>query len=346
VNEELDLIKLSMLTGNTANSELRQQVLRINQNYKKPLSKFNPWAFWVEIVRGCNLTCWHCPTRLFPRNEYNYMTKDTWLSLASLAKELSPFNRLEFGNAGEPTLHPELLEYLSLLKEISPHTQTQLITNGTTLINKTVSYKELFDAGLNIAYVDMYAPLEKHIALAKESGYLFYEKDNDPGNMPKAWTYHNDPDLKVIILVKNPSEWAKTRINLGLLHTFLNKLDWVEASKHGMSPVETPPTRRCDIPSKFVSVYYDGSYAFCCNDFFQQIGTKLGNVSDGVDGFMRFWLGKYMQKARLQLHNKDRKGQEYCSQCRATTIRGDIDWWEPELLEQYWAGSEWRNNEP
>ena len=340
-NKSLAEIKQNMASSEP-NVQIHTKLVEAN-NKKKPLGKFHPWAYWVEIVRGCNLACWHCATRLLPRNEFHYMARETWISFLELVKEITPYNRIEFANAGEPSLHPDLLEFIRLAKEITPYTQTQLITNGTTLISRVVKYKELFDAGLNSVYVDMYTLPEKHIKLAKESGYPFYEKDKCLKDMPNAYTYLNNPDLKIIFLVNNPSNWSRQRYSTGKLHTYLNKLDWKEAEKHGVYPTIEPPTRRCDQPSKFASLFYDGSYSFCCNDFLQQVGTNLGNVSDGTDGFLKYWLGQYMQYTRKLLHNKDRKSHELCSKCSYITARCDIPWWEPELLEKYWTGNEWKD---
>lgn len=334
-------IKQAMLTSES-NQQIHTKLLAAT-NSKKPLGKFHPWAYWVELVRGCNLSCWHCATRLLPRGEYHYMTRANWISFLRIVQEATPYNRIEFANAGEPSLHPNLIEFITLAREIVPHTQIQLITNGTTLISGAVKYKELFDAGLNSAYVDMYAPLEKHIKLASESGYPFYEKDKCLKDMPNAYTYLDNPDLKIIFLVNNPGNWTQQRYSTGKLHTYLNKLDWQVANKHGVYPVVNPPARRCDQPFKFVSLFYDGSYSFCCNDFLQQVGTKLGNVADGIEGFLKYWLGPYMQYTRKLLYNKDRKSHELCSKCSYITSRCDIPWWEPELLEQYWTGNEWRD---
>ncbi|MBW2647745.1 MAG: radical SAM/SPASM domain-containing protein [Deltaproteobacteria bacterium] len=341
MNSELDAIKLEILDG--SRGALHERIMQLNANPKRPLGKFHPWAWWLEIVQGCNLTCWHCPTRLMPRDYRHYMSKEDWVSLLHITKEVTPYNRYTLGNAGEPTLHPELLEFMSLAKEITPHTQIQLTTNGTKIIDGTYTYRDLFEAGVHTVYIDMYAPLERHIELAKASGYPYYELDKRPKDVPQVWTYHNDPDFKLIALVNPPTFWSAARLGQGRLHTFINQLDWEATKKYNLVPVTNPPNRRCDLPSKMVSTHSDGTYSFCCNDFLQANKAELGHISDGVQGFFKFWLGKYMQETRRKLHNKDRIGHEFCSQCSFVSLRADIPWWEPELLDQYWTGESWED---
>ena len=174
----------------------------INKNKRRPLGKFNPWAWCIEPVRGCNLSCWHCPVSVDPKlqNNYEYMPKNTWVNMWKLIKEVTPYCRVEMANFGEPTLHPHMVEFLSIAREISPNSQIQITTNGTALIQKKITYEQLFNAGLNIVYVDMYAPKEKHELLAKESGYEYYNYYESPKGVPNAWTYHNDPNIQFISL--------------------------------------------------------------------------------------------------------------------------------------------------
>ena len=48
---------------------------------------------------------------------------------------------------------------------------------------------------------------------------------------------------------------------------------------------------------KYVQVYEKGGYMMCCQDAFNEAKIKE-NVLEGVEGFIEFWLGRYMQKTR------------------------------------------------
>lgn len=334
-------IKQKMIKNSNQTLEQKKAIQRLNQNSKRPLGKYNPWAWWVEIVRGCNLRCDFCPTRLFPKDEIHYMDKTTWVSLLKVIQQVTPYSRLELCNAGEPTLHPQILEFLAIARQICPNLQILTYTNGTQITNGNLTYKKLFKAGLNMVFVDMYKSFEVHRKFAEGSGYYWFHQDRKPDNAPNIFQFQNEPDMHIIMLAENPYNWSKRKLGRGYLQTFFNDLDWKAAAKFGMTPVITPPIRRCDLPNKFVNVNYDGTFVFCCFDYMRHTVNKFGNIKNGLEDFFLFWLGKYMQTTRNQLYNKDRLSHEFCSKCRFTSIRCDIPYWDLELLKDYWNGKRW-----
>jgi hypothetical protein len=307
---------------------------------KNPLTPWSPWSWAIEPVRGCNLRCGHCATRLF-NGPALFMSEDVWVSLFETIRKVSPKTRVEMANAGEPTLHPDLIKFISVARKLSPDSQLQVTTNGTMIASGEMSYRELFDAGLNIVYVDMYAPRETHIALAEKSGFQYYEYLRKPQNMPGAWTY-TGPELKLIVLMEHPGHWPKSRKSLGRLGTFYNHLDWEAAKPFGLIPVMIPPNRGCTQPFRYVSVHMDGSYELCCQDFMGETAGKLGNVGDGPDGFLKFWFGEFMQDARRKLRCRCRKEVPYCARCSITFSRSDLVMWKDAgSLDYWWNGEKW-----
>jgi radical SAM protein with 4Fe4S-binding SPASM domain len=346
--------KNKLLSDSNLNPALYDHLANLCENKKRPLGRLNTWAWFVEITRGCNLKCAFCPTRLFPKDEIHFMEKDTWVALLQTIKKLTPHGRLELCNAGEPTLHPNFVEYISIAREICPNLQILTYTNGTQLTNGNLTYRELFAAGLNMVFVDMYAPFNEHRKLAESSGHYWYHQDHKPNGAPSVFTNHGNPDIHIIMLAENPYNWTKAKLGRGYLQTYLNDLDWKAAKKFGLEPVVNPPKRRCDIPNKFISVNYDGTFIFCCFDYMRHTTNKFGNIKDGIDGFFKFWLSKYMQDTRMRLYNKDRKSHEYCSKCSFTSIRCDIPYWGKNiksdeemvaLASQYWNGESWESTD-
>ena len=347
IKQENDISLLEIkeeLLKNCPSLEIEEVLKSVGVKTRRPLGKLNPWAWWTEIVRGCNISCDFCPSRLFEKDKIDFMEEKTWISLLKVINEVTPYSRLELCNAGEPTLHPQLLEFLSIAREICPNLQILMFTNGTQITSGKVTYKELFDAGLNMIFLDMYSPFEKHKKLAEESGYYWYHQDDKPKDAPGIFTYQNDPNINVIMFAENPNSWSKRKLGRGYLHTFLNDLDWSVASKFGLEPVIEAPSRRCDFPNKFVTTNYDGTFAFCSFDYMRHTVNNFGNINGGIKDFFEFWLGSYMQDVRLKLYNKDRNSHEYCSKCRFTSIRCDIPYWKPELLTHYWDGNDWKFN--
>jgi len=317
------------------------------KNAKKPLGRFGPWQWAVEFVRGCNLNCWHCPSRIFPADGVNcFMSKSVWEAIFRIVAENTPYCRFEIGQCGEPTLHPHMFEFVSMAREISPTTQITTYTNGISLMKGDITYREMFDAGFHSIYVDMYAPVEKHIALAEASGIEWFMYNNhkigSEGHERKANTYYNDPDMKLIILQDRPENRIKWR-NVGRLSTFLNHIDWKASIPYGLVPVRESYERRCTIPQRFVTVSYEGDYTFCCIDFLCEACGLMGNVSEGSEGFKRYWFGRLMQSIRRRLFNKDRAGIPYCSRCNCAFSKCDMKIWPEETFDQWWDGKEWRD---
>ena len=269
------------------------------------------------------------------------MSDETWIDIFKLVDATVPMSRLEMSNAGEPTLHPRLIEMLTLGRKLAPRAQFQITTNGTMLTKGEITYKQLFRAGMNVIYVDMYAPKEQHIELAEQSGYLWYEYLDPPKGAPNAWTYHG-PHVKFIALMEPPHSWPKKRLSLGRLGTFYNHLDWKAAEKFNMFPVTEPIARGCAQPFKYVSIKQDGYYEFCCQDFFGETAGKLGHVSEGVAGFEKFWFGEFMQLHRAHLREKDRAWSNYCSRCNITFAMADWRMWDESALKSYWNGEDWK----
>jgi len=100
------------LLNDSLPDDLKLAIKNLGKNPKRPLGKFNPWAWWVEPVYGCNLKCHFCATRLFPEGRLIFMDEKIWVNLLTIMNEITPYTRLELGNAGEPTLHPQFLKFL------------------------------------------------------------------------------------------------------------------------------------------------------------------------------------------------------------------------------------------
>jgi organic radical activating enzyme len=305
-----------------------------------PMGKETPYAWVIETVHGCNLSCGHCCNALTSSTEFDFMDLKIWKNCWHIINETAPTIRVDLCLAGEPTLHPDLIRFLKIARKIAPLAQMQITTNGTMIAKGKYTYKQLLDAGANIIYTDMYAPKELFKKLAKESGYDWYEYYNAPKGAINPWAYYG-PDVKVIVLQEQPENWPKSRLKAGLLGTWYNHLDWDAAKRFGLKPVVTPPARRCNQPFQYVSIHVSGSYLLCCQDGWGEGAGQFGNVSDGVAGFKKYWFGEQMMTIRRRLRNKNRIDTPYCSRCCITFSRCDYINWKENELNMYWNGIEW-----
>ena len=334
----LDDLKKQMLASGPISSEMRVAVESLGKDRRRPLGRFNPWAWCVETTRGCNLSCVFCPTRLYPKGERVFLSDEAWGSAVDIINELMPCSRFLIANWGEPTLHPRFLELMQMARKTAPNMTLLLYTNGTQILNGNLTYPELFAAGLNAVYVDVYSNREKHIELARNSGCLWWEEGKRPKNTKNLFE-RKQGEGGFIQISRNPGEWLSSKNNRGNVMTFLNDLDWDAASKIGITPVVNPPYRRCDQPVKFPTFVCDGDYVFCGQDVMNHTTGKLGNVKDGPEGFIRFWLGQYMQDTRSKVHqySDGRASHEHCRRCAFVGGRADVPIWRAGFSE-YWDG--------
>ena len=282
------------------------------------------------------------------------MTLETWKQAIDIISKVSPIGRIDMANLGEPTLNPHIYDMFSYAKEKCPTIQLLMYTNGLKLIDGSVTYAKLFDSGLNMVFLDMYHPKERHMKLVLDSGYNYIDQDHPKDTDINPFEYQKDNFHHCIYVGHNPVDWPKKKQRRW--QTWLNNLDWSAAKKFGLSPVVVAPHRRCDQPFKYANIYHDGAYALCCQDGMREVAGTLGNVSDGVSGFFKFWLGEYMQGSRRMLDNKDRVGHDLCKRCKMADGRCDVPMWrdrddmkgltENKLLDYFWDGEKWNKLEP
>lgn len=310
----------------------------------KPLGATSPIVWSIEPAFGCNLACAHCCADLIPEKDNHLMSENTWREAFTILNAVSPTVRVDLcGFVGEPTLNTQLTRLLPIARTLAPLAQIQITTNGTQLLTGKVTMKGLLDAGANVLYVDQYGPHAKFEKMALDSGYPFYQYYNAPKDAPSPWKYWG-PDMKIIVLMEEPSTWPQSRLKAGLLGNWYGNMNWErgEAEKFNMKPLSYSLTRRCNQPFLYVTVASSGDYLLCCQDGLQVTKGKFGSVAEGIDGFKRFWYGKEMQTVRQRLRNKNRKDTEYaCAKCNITFSRSDYKLWKDEEVSTYWNGESW-----
>lgn len=260
--------------------------------------------------------------------------------------KLTPTVRVDLcGIVGEPTLHPQLTEWLPLARRLAPVAQIQITTNGTKLLSRQVDYKKLLDAGANVIYTDQYGPHERFEKLAAASGYPFYQYYAAPADAPTPWRYYG-PEFKCIVLMDEPSTWPQSRFRAGLLGNWYGHLDWDAGRRFGMKPLERPLVRRCNQPFIMVTVAASGQYLLCCQDGMHVTEGRFGNVLDGVEGFRKFWYGREMQVIRRRLRLKNRADTpDACAKCNITFSRCDYKHWTDDQVGHYFDGEVWQQLE-
>lgn len=272
----------------------------------------------LEIVRGCNLDCWHCGRS---RLKTEFMSAEIMDKI--LNEITSRCKRVEFAGQGEATLHPHLADFVRATRERLPKAQISTYTNSMTLRKVGLAYLAgLFEAGMNIIHVDLYHESQKDWFYQELKSFEdtlrsievqvldFYSSDED------AWRFKG-PVRQLIIA----EEWEGFNVagkSTRDPHNFAGNLEL----KHwepliGMGIEQFPLQRVCTEPLKYMTIGSNGDVYACCTD-----GAKalvVGNVC--FENLQDIWQGDKLQCIRMILKMGHRKYLAPCSLCNCRSYR-------------------------
>jgi len=98
----------------------------------------------VEPTTGCNLSCRTCVRHSWDEPT-GFMEMESYRALIRGLSQVPSLNRVSFWGFGEPLLHPDIVEMVSLAKGLGA--STDLITNGLLLTRELA--ERLVEAGLD-----------------------------------------------------------------------------------------------------------------------------------------------------------------------------------------------------
>ena len=104
-------------------------------------------AQW-DITKNCNLACKHCRATLIKDShdlEYGEVTQ-----ILEQMFLLSPNITIAWAG-GEPMMRPDLKEIFTFIKDRSPSTNMQILTNGTLITEKNIDWLTELVKGFNIS---------------------------------------------------------------------------------------------------------------------------------------------------------------------------------------------------
>jgi MoaA/NifB/PqqE/SkfB family radical SAM enzyme len=285
----------------------------------------SPFAIQIELTEGCNLFCSFCGIHGIRSSakDYKFMNPGIAVVIAEQIKRTGWNCRIEFAMHGEPTLHPEFKQIITIFRMFLPHHQLMMLTNGIGLLPMPkVEVNRLFYSGLNVLGIDAYNhnPYWKKIA-KKVHGRFYPEEGKSPhSRFPKR--------AREVIYIQDIKE-AKSGG-----HSTLNNHCGCAAP-----PLKTPMKQRCAKPFREMSIRWDGKIALCCNDW--RGHYFCGDIS--VSGLEEIWNNRAFQIARKMLYNNDRNFIP-CKWCDAKSYRigllpdkkGKEALAEPTKIEKKW----------
>lgn len=257
-----------------------------------------PYCIQVEPVFGCNLRCSMCGINStgLGRNEFRFMNLDTAKTIAKSIKNNWPKIRIEFAMCGEPTIHPQIEEILSIFRENLPEAHLLFTTNGVSFLggqwelewSKKLSY-------CNIIAVDLYNPYGlklKEQLLRHPENWVLKDYYIDEFNQHK---YHNPSEGRFLVMIDDLSNRTDRKRKQ---RTLFN-----HAGNSALTPpLNNPVQKVCTFPFREMVIRYNGVVNICCLDFGSELDMGNINEQDLVD----IWYGDKFNLIRKFLRHKNR----------------------------------------
>lgn len=290
-----------------------------------------PFSVTFELTEGCNLSCPMCAVQAIQEKQGKGMKYMHMTTISSAMKQIADLEwncRIGFAMRGEPSLHPECADMVSVVRAHRPKCHITMLTNGGGLLRRpgpVENIKKLFNAGVNVLGLDDYETVNivpkimedliEQYGKMKSGDHVFYGKKPERDEF-QYFKYPEDLDgnphmrrprgTRMLVQIRDiMAQAADKKIgNHGKIFNYAGL---------AFPPDETMAGKRCHQPFRQLAIRYDGSVAICCNDW---LGTyKCGNVL--TDGVAAIWQGAAMGAAREMLI----KGKREFAPCKGCNHR-------------------------
>jgi len=211
--------------------------------------------------------------------------------------------RIEIALRGEPLLNPYKLQCLKVIREVLPKCQITLFSNGVSLLPDKRLLNRLFEAGLNVLYVDCYQSsykqMEKHCQRHKsEEVELFDAHDFIP--------YRKHPrgfQRKVISLIVGLED-RENSLKIRPIYNVGGYMSYKRLKPYGVTPKELPLQANCTRAHREMIWHSTGNVPLCCVDWKPKDKMLLGNI--WTETLEEMWFGKIRLQGLRRLWKKDR----------------------------------------
>ncbi len=196
----------------------------------------------LNLTELCNRTCSFCPRHnpiTYPNRNLS-MSKETVTKISKDLQTLGFKNRVSLVGFGEPFLHKNLVEFVSIIRNDLPDLKwLEINTNGDFLSTDII--KQLSIAGCNQLTISM---------------------------------YDSDITESITQLV------GDIDINVTFKHLYQEKMELVEVNRHNILQKINIVGKHdtCYLPFYKMFIDYDGSVLLCNNDWGRQ--AAVGNVNN------------------------------------------------------------------
>ena len=264
----------------------------------------------INTTELCNRTCVFCPRHdpeVFPNRNLHLTVKGA----KTIAEELGDNGfqgKISFSGFGENLLNPYFAEIVKEFRIELPMATLECNTNGDRLTEKKA--KELYKAGLDLLYINLYDGIEQMEHFDKIMTKVTHEGR-----------------------YKYRMHWGDFEKHGLILNNRSGVMDWVGVEDDTVENLKGKP---CHYPFYKMFVDWNGDVLFCSNDWGREhvVGNLLSMSLHEV------WFSKPMNKIRKRLM----KGNRSVSPCNKCSVDGSL-FGKPsfDLIKEYYESSNNRN---
>lgn len=164
---------------------------------------------YVEPTSACNLNCQTCVRNTW-EEKIGFLETATFREMINDLKGVSSLETIAFWGIGEPLMHPDIFEMISLAKGLG--VKTEMISNAL-LLNRPAA-ERLVDTGLDTLVVSVDGVSSESYECIRSGGNLDTVMTHiDYLNTLRSKNKHNTPDLGIefVAMQSNLSELPKLR---------------------------------------------------------------------------------------------------------------------------------------
>ena len=298
-------------------------------NNETSVSKFKnlpsfPRYIDIELTNSCNFKCLMCPTgNLSQTRKTGFMSDDVFDKvLVDIKPHLTP---LRFIRWGEPTLHPNFVDYIQ--KSHNLGILTHMNTNGSKLDD--LYMENIINAGLNSIkfsfqgvdrksydemrridfYDDLIDTIKRFVDIRGDREYPFVQVSTSVTYENKDIIKRFRERLEDIVDKVTIGRTVLGKINLETVRLKQPDRDLLEKLRNEESVVK----KHLKCPEVFdkLSINWDGTVSACCTDYDNLM--TIGDVSN--DSLENIWNSKKMNQYRSSLSRMEHYKNKLCSTC-------------------------------
>lgn len=257
----------------------------IEKNIGMPMFK----RLEINITDLCNRRCHFCPRNdsdIYPNTKLHF-DRGMFENICDQLRDMEWSGGIVFSAFGEPLLHPEILEFIDILKTRLPAVILEIVTNGDRAKKPLVS--QLFATGLDILKVSLYdgpQQLKKFEELRRSLNLT----DKKMVLRPR-YEYHEAQDL------------------------ILSNRAGTVSSEGAEEP--TVPVQPCTFIFYKMVIDADGTSLLCSHDWTKSVSG--GNLT--TNSLVECWKSENFQKVRQQLI----LGKRNHSPCKNCNVDGMLN---------------------